>query len=155
MHEGPFLIEERNLINEIARQIALVVEGRSAEEQQKRLQEQLYHADRLATLGKLTAGVAHELNEPLGSILGFAAARPRCSWTPAQVGQDLDKIVKAALHVREIIKKLMFFGRQTPPGHGAGRSQPDDRGGTELHRTAARLPADPPDPATRSRTCRP
>jgi signal transduction histidine kinase len=116
MHEGPFLIEERNLINEIARQIALVVEGRSAEEQQKRLQEQLYHADRLATLGKLTAGVAHELNEPLGSILGFAQLARDVRGLPPQVGQDLDKIVKAALHVREIIKKLMFFGRQTPPG---------------------------------------
>ncbi len=116
MHEGPFLIEERNLINEIARQVALVVEGRQAEEQRTRLQEQLYHADRLATLGKLTAGVAHELNEPLGGILGFAQLARDAQGLPAQVAKDLDKIVKAALHVREIIKKLMFFGRQTPPG---------------------------------------
>jgi signal transduction histidine kinase len=115
MHEGPFLAEERNLINEVARQISLIVEGRRAEGQRARLREQLYHADRLATLGKLTAGVAHELNEPLGSILGFAQLAREAQGLPGQVADDLDKIVKAALHVREIIKKLMFFGRQTPP----------------------------------------
>jgi two-component system, NtrC family, sensor kinase len=116
MYEGPFLMEERNLINEIARQVAMVVEGRRAEEQRQRLQEQLYHADRLATIGKLTAGVAHELNEPLGGILGFAQLARDARGLPGQVSQDLDKIVRAALHAREIIKKLMFFGRQTPPG---------------------------------------
>ena len=116
MHEGAFLFEERNLINEIARQIALIVEGRQTEEVRQRLQDQLFHADRLATLGKLTAGVAHELNEPLGSILGFAQLAREVPGLSDQASQDLDKIVKAALHVREIIKKLMFFGRQTPPG---------------------------------------
>jgi signal transduction histidine kinase len=96
--------------------VALVVEGRQAEDQRQRLQEQLYHADRLATLGKLTAGFAHELNEPLGSILGFAQLARDAAGLPPQVGSDLDKILKASLHAREIIKKLMFFGRQTPPG---------------------------------------
>lgn len=116
MYEGPFLMEERNLINEIARRVAMVVEGRRAEEERQHLQEQLYHADRLATIGKLTAGVAHELNEPLGGILGFAQLARDTRGLPVQVSQDLDKIVRAALHAREIIKKLMFFGRQTPPG---------------------------------------
>ena len=60
MHEGPYLIEERSLINEVARQIALIVERRLADSERAGLQEQLLHADRLATLGKLTAGVAHE-----------------------------------------------------------------------------------------------
>ena len=75
LYEGPFLQEERNLIDAVARQIALIIERRQAEDDRLRMQEQLRHADRLATIGQLAAGVAHELNEPLGNILGFAQLR--------------------------------------------------------------------------------
>ena len=59
--------------------------------------------------------MAHELNEPLGNILGFAQLSSKVTDLPEQVYSDLDNIVKAALHAREVIKKLMFFSRQTPP----------------------------------------
>ena len=73
------------------------------------------HADRLAKIGQLTAGVAHELNEPLGNILGFSQLSLKTGSLPEQVYKDLENIVKATLHAREIIKKLMLFSRQTPP----------------------------------------
>lgn len=114
LDEGPFLTEERNLINAVARQIALIVERRHAEQEQKKLQEQLRHADRLATVGQLSAGVAHELNEPLASILGFAELANDCPGLPDQVANDIAKIVKASLFAREIVKKLLFFSRQVP-----------------------------------------
>ena len=66
-----FLDDEQRLLNEVARQIARIVERREDQEAHEALQEQLRHADRLATVGRLASGVAHELNEPLGSILGF------------------------------------------------------------------------------------
>ncbi len=66
--EGPFLKEERNLIDALARQIALIIERKQVDEEKEKLQEQLRHADRLATIGQLAAGVAHELNEPLANI---------------------------------------------------------------------------------------
>jgi signal transduction histidine kinase len=115
LYEGPFLKEERNLIDTIARQVALFVEQRETEEEKDLLQEQLRHADRLANIGKLAAGVAHELNEPLGSILGFAQLGKKCQGLPRQAEQDLGRIVSASLHAREVIKKLMLFARQMPP----------------------------------------
>jgi len=114
LDEGPFLTEERNLINAVARQIGLIVEQKQAEQEQKKLQEQLRHADRLATVGQLSAGVAHELNEPLASILGFAELAKDCPDLPDQVLNDIEKIVKASLFAREIVKKLLFFSRQVP-----------------------------------------
>jgi signal transduction histidine kinase len=115
LDEGPFLKEERSLLNEIARQTALIIERKEAEEDKLKLHGQLRHADRLATVGMLAAGVAHELNEPLGNILGFAQLAKKCSGVSESAKQDIEKIEKASLHAREIIQKLLVFARQVPP----------------------------------------
>lgn len=114
LEAGPFLPEEVNLLDAIARQVALLIERRRAAEERRRLEEQLRHADRLATLGQLAAGVAHELNEPLANILGFAQLAHKTPGLPKQTAQDCDRIVFAALHAREVVKKLLIFGRQMP-----------------------------------------
>lgn len=115
LDEGPFLREERSLIDTVACQVANLIERREAAEERRRLQDQLRHADRLATIGQLSAGVAHELNEPLGNILAFAQLAEKEPDVPEQVGKDLHRIVTTSLHAREIIKKLMLFARQMPP----------------------------------------
>mgnify|MGYP000854768478 CR=1 FL=1 len=118
LDEGPFLKDERNLLDAIARQIAVLVEHQEAGEERVHLQRQLMHADRLATIGQLAAGVAHELNEPLSSILGFAQLLERDPEMPGDAKQDIRKIVTASLHAREIIKKLLLFARRTPTFKG-------------------------------------
>jgi signal transduction histidine kinase len=115
MDEGPFLAEERSLIESVAREVAIFYQRTRAEEEKTSLQDQLRHADRLATIGQLAAGVAHELNEPLGNILGFAQLANKAPHLPEQVKKDLKSIESASLHAREIIRKLMTFSRQLPP----------------------------------------
>ncbi len=112
--EGPFLAEERALLDTVARQISLIIESRQSQQERHRLQEQLRHADRLATLGQLSAGIAHELNEPLASILGFAQLIHLASDLSDQTRADIEKVIKASLHAREVVKKLLLFGRQVP-----------------------------------------
>jgi two-component system, NtrC family, sensor kinase len=111
----PFLEEEKSLIEMVAREISIHVERCETAEQQDRLQEQLRHADRLATIGQLAAGVAHELNEPLANILGFAQLAAKSPKLPKQAVEDMQKIVRNYLHAREVIHKLLTFARQMPP----------------------------------------
>ena len=113
MDEGPFLKEERKLIDTITNELSIIIKRRETEEEKINLQNQLHHADRLATVGELAAGVAHELNEPMGSIMGFAQLAIKCEELPEQAEKDLQKIVKSSLHAREIIKKLMAFSGAT------------------------------------------
>jgi signal transduction histidine kinase len=114
LDEGPFLEEERQLINTMARELALIIERKHSQLEEQKLQAQLRHADRLATIGQLASGVAHELNEPLTNILGFAQLAQKDPQLPPQPQQDMEKIINASLHAREIVKKLLIFARQMP-----------------------------------------
>lgn len=111
---GVFLAEERALLNTVASQIGVFVASVESESRRADMEATLRHADRLATIGQFAAGVAHELNEPLGNVLGFAQLALKCQGVPDQVRTDLGRIAEAALHGREIIRKLLVFARQTP-----------------------------------------
>lgn len=112
---GVFLDEERSLLDTIAKQIGLIIERKELERNDQELRDQLRHADRLATIGQLSAGIAHELNEPLNAILGFAQLAKKSVTGENQLGLDLGEIVKASLHAREVIRKLLLFSRQMAP----------------------------------------
>ncbi|MGD8891236.1 MAG: ATP-binding protein [Desulfobacterales bacterium] len=109
---------QKELIETAARKVAFVIERKEAEEKKQKLEEQLRHADRLATIGQLAAGIAHELNNPLGDILGFAQLASNHQDLPEQTYQDLYRIVKSTLYAREVIKKILLFSRQSVPHEG-------------------------------------
>ncbi len=115
LYKDPFLKEEQPMLKAIAGELSHVAARKQYEIEKDRLQQQLLHADRLVTVGQLTAGIAHEINEPLNSILGFAQLIKKYGQVEGKVEEDIDKIIKASLHGREIIRKLMLFSRQTPP----------------------------------------
>jgi len=154
LDEGPFLEEERWLIDAVANQVGAMLERRLADEERAKLESQLRHADRLATIGQLAAGVAHELNEPLGNILGFAQLARKTPDLPRPAADDIDKTVTAALHARDIVSRLMLFARQKMPtqaqvklndlvenGHPFLESRCAKAGIRLVHRLAADLPA--------------
>jgi signal transduction histidine kinase len=109
-----FLPEEKRLLETVGRELSLVVKRASVEDEKQKLQAQLQHIERLAFVGELSAGIAHELNEPLARILGFAQLIGKTGSLSHQQSEDVDRIVKASLYTREIIKKLMIFSRQMP-----------------------------------------
>lgn len=109
-----FLFEEQKLLDAVARELGLILERRLFEEESTRLRDQIKRADALAAVGRLAASVAHELNEPLEVILAFAELVHNTSGVPAAVGRDLEKILKAALHARDVVKKFLIYARQAP-----------------------------------------
>lgn len=111
---GRILSEDRALADQVAAHLAALVAKGEAQAARQRLEEQVRRADRLAKIGQLAAGLGHELNEPLANILGFAQLAAATPDLPEGVRRDLARIEAAALHCREIIKKLLIFGRQLP-----------------------------------------
>lgn len=111
-----FLDEERSMLEAIARQVGLFIERVEADERRAATEAQLRHADRLASIGQLAAGVAHELAEPLGSIMGFAQLAQKAPGLPEQAHADMQRIVNAAMHGRSVIGKLLAFAH---PATGA------------------------------------
>ncbi|WP_419778466.1 ATP-binding protein [Maridesulfovibrio sp.] len=110
-----FIDDEKDLLMTAAQQIAIIVAKKEIKSAKKELEQQLRQADRLAKIGQFSAGVAHEINEPLSNILGYAQLALQTPGLEEQVRMDLGNIVDSSLHAREIIKKLMFFSRQLPP----------------------------------------
>jgi PAS domain S-box-containing protein len=77
----------------------------------KNLQRQLVNAEKLASLGTLAAGVAHEINNPLGVILGFCELLLRKAEKGTQQYEDLTTIERQGLLCKETVENLLSFAR--------------------------------------------
>ena len=77
----------------------------------KNLQRQLVNAEKLASLGTLAAGVAHEINNPLGVILGFCELLLRKAEKNSQHYEDLKTIERQGLLCKETVENLLSFAR--------------------------------------------
>ena len=108
-----FLTEELILLFTIANDINGYYEKHLNKEREAFVKQNAERVDRLSILGEITAGIAHELNTPLGNILGFSELISQKE-LDEQSTKDLKKIISAAIYSREIVKKLMFFSCEMP-----------------------------------------
>ena len=92
--------------------------GQSFNNMTKKLSEarmQLFQSDKMASLGRLAAGVAHEINNPLTGVLTYSSFLLKRTKDNPEFQEDLNIIVRETLRSREIVKSLLDFARQSVP----------------------------------------
>jgi len=76
---------------------------------------QLFQSDKMASLGRLAAGVAHEINNPLTGILTYSSYLLKRTQNDKDMQNDLSIIVRETMRSRDIVKGLLDFARQSVP----------------------------------------
>jgi two-component system, NtrC family, sensor kinase len=84
-------------------------------DEMKKINAQLFRSEKLASLGKLAAGVAHEINNPLTGILTNSSLLLEDMEKDDPKYEDVEVMVKETIRCREIVKRLLDFARQTKP----------------------------------------
>jgi len=78
------------------------------------LQAKLAHSEKMATIGRLVSGVAHEVNNPLAAILGFTDLLLENPEMPGSAREDLQIILQETQRTKDIVQDLLSFARQRP-----------------------------------------
>ncbi len=81
--------------------------------QQRQDMDRMYLTDRLATIGELTSGIAHELNNPLTSVIGLSGLMLEAE-LPVDIKEDLQTIYQEAKRTSDIVKNMLAFARNHP-----------------------------------------
>ncbi len=113
--------ENEQVLKIVASQIAIAVENSRLYEglnhkieEIRQTQAQLVQAAKLAAIGEMAAQVAHEINNPLTSVLGFASILAEELPADSTLRQDAGLIVSEAARARDIVRDLLDFSRQRP-----------------------------------------
>jgi PAS domain S-box-containing protein len=113
-HLGKFLLESTSpIFNEKGEVVGIVHVTRDITAQ-KQQNERLMMTDRLASIGELAAGTAHELNNPLTSVIGFSQLLMEKN-IPDDIREDLKLIYNEAQRAASVTKNLLTFARKHTP----------------------------------------
>src|SRR5438477_3071924 len=114
---------DENLLVAIGRQLSTTIEKVKlyeetcrAYEDLRRTQEQLLQSEKMSAVGQLIAGVAHELNNPLTAILGYAQLL-ESEGLNERASDFVGKLFKQAQRTHRVVQNLLSFARQRKPQH--------------------------------------
>jgi PAS domain S-box-containing protein len=111
--------DEQRILGLLARRAGEEMEEERRQEESRTNTQRLAHAERMASLGEVVAGVAHELNNPLASVLGLAELLSRRNDLGEDVRLSVTKIVAEADRARKVVRNLLAFSRQQEPQRSA------------------------------------
>ena len=106
--DDPFDEAEVTLLEATAQQVAVALDN-------ARLSSELVHIEKLSAIGELASGVAHEINNPLTTILGLAQLMLGRADVPAPVRERIALVADEASRAAGIVQNLLMFARHYPP----------------------------------------
>lgn len=115
-YENPYYIpaaeflSRKHSMTDLQNWMEALVKLKKAEEKEKQLQQELNHSKRLASVGELAAGVAHEINNPLTGVIGLSERLLRKS-TDENISRDLGRIHSEARRMAKVVENLLAFTR--------------------------------------------
>ncbi len=112
-HMAHNLAEAQSELREWGQTLEVKVAERS--EEMKGMQAQLVQSAKLASMGELVAGIAHEINNPLGGILMFSSLAAKSPDVPQQVKDNLEVVVSETKRCAKIVRGLLEFSRESIP----------------------------------------
>jgi len=89
-----------------------ITERVRAEEERKRLESQLLHAQKLEAIGRLSGGIAHDFNNILTPVIGYGELIKAQLSPGSQVAEDMDVLLVSANRAKELVKQILTFSRQ-------------------------------------------
>jgi signal transduction histidine kinase len=92
---------------------SMQVELRARMEAQRDAENRLVQAAKLAAVGEMASGIAHELNNPLTSVTGFAELALDAIPKDSQTRKDLEIVIREAVRARDVVRRLLDFARQS------------------------------------------
>jgi signal transduction histidine kinase len=110
---GILIFTRQQLLNR--RLAVLLTHSKQAYDNLERLQTQVMQTEKLASIGRLVSGAAHELNNPLTAILGYSELIASDQEVPAAPRGFAEKIAQQARRTKNLVANLLSFARQTPP----------------------------------------
>jgi PAS domain S-box-containing protein len=117
-----YFAAELNLLAAVGNQVAITIdrsrlleETREAYDTLRHTQEQLLQSEKMAAVGQLISGVAHELNNPLTAILGYSELLKTEESISGRGADYLEKLYKQAQRTHHIVQNLLSFARQRKP----------------------------------------
>lgn len=81
----------------------------------RQMQEQLIQSEKLASIGRLSSGLAHEINNPIGIILGFTQVLVKKVGADSPLAKPLQSIERESLRCKDIVQNLLDFSRRSTP----------------------------------------
>ena len=111
LDEGPFVKEERSLIDAIAERLGTVIERKLTTEEAAKLQTQLQQAQKAEAIGTLAGGITHDFNNILMAILGHADIAKMKLPEDSEAVDNLNQLQNAGERARRLIRQILVFGR--------------------------------------------
>ncbi|MDV2989092.1 MAG: PAS domain S-box protein [Dehalogenimonas sp.] len=92
-----------------------ITDQKLAEAEQRQLQDKAEMSSRLAAVGEMAAGIAHEINNPLTGVIGFSELLLERPGIPDDIKEELTIINVGSQRVKEIVRRMLTFARQAKP----------------------------------------